>query len=261
MAHRLVSPDSPSGFNDQTDRFLALLAHELRSPLGPLRTSLELLSRDAIPEETKARAREVMLRQVAAMARLIDELTDIARAGEGRMELHREALALSDLIKAAAGEVGRTLQDKALTLNLELPTQEFVLNLDRARMVQAIAALLSDAARRSDRGRKLWLRAQVNKDGVGIAILDEGFGAVSNGTPQFRLIPQPETEPDQRSDRAGGPALNGIDATLGATLARRLIELHGGRLYWHEGAGDGNEVAVYVSFTAGTGAGDRPVDG
>ncbi len=229
------------------DEFLATLAHELRNPLAPLRTSLELLKRPSIAEETKERAREIMARQVTQMVRLIDELLDISRIGTGRIELVRERCELRELVDAAVETVRPALDEKDQRLLVELPGAPVWLHVDRVRLTQVLCNLLGNASRYSERGLRIWLRAHADAGGVTIAVRDEGIGIAPDKLPQvFRMFEQ--------LDEGSAPLHGGL--SIGLTLARRLVELHGGRVHGHSGgAGEGSEFAVRLPASALSGAG------
>jgi PAS domain S-box-containing protein len=218
------------------DEFLATLAHELRNPLAPLRTSLELLKRPALPEETRERARAIMSRQVTQMVRLIDELLDISRIGRGKIELRRERFELRDVVDNAL-EIARPLIDgKQQVLHVELPSQPVWLMIDRTRLAQVLSNLLNNATRYSDAGKQIWLSAGVAADGVTIQVRDEGMGIAPDKMP---LLFQMFTQLHAASNSAHG----GLG--VGLTLARRLVELHGGTLEARsEGEGLGSEFTV-----------------
>jgi PAS domain S-box-containing protein len=219
------------------DEFLATLAHELRNPLAPLRTSLELLKRPSLPEETRERARAIMSRQVTQMVRLIDELLDISRIGRGKIELRRERFELRDVVDNAL-EIARPLIDgKQQVLHVELPPQPVWLLIDRTRLAQVLSNLLNNATRYSDAGKQIWLSAGVAADGgVTIQVRDEGMGIAPDKMP---LLFQMFTQLHGASNSAHG----GLG--VGLTLARRLVELHGGTLEARsEGEGRGSEFTV-----------------
>jgi signal transduction histidine kinase len=224
------------------DEFLATLAHELRNPLAPLRTSLALLDRPSIADETKVRAREIMARQVTQMARLIDELLDISRIGTGKIELVLERCELREVVDAAVETMRPALDEKQQRLLVDLPEAPVWLRIDRLRLTQVLCNLLGNASRYSERGLRIWLRAQADAHGVTVAVRDEGIGIAPDKLPQaFRMFEQLEHGP--------APLHGGLG--IGLTLARRLVELHGGRLQGHsDGAGEGSEFALRLPASA-----------
>ncbi len=224
------------------DEFLATLAHELRNPLAPLRTSLELLARPTIARETQDRARAIMSRQIAQMVRLIDDLLDIARIGTGRIELRKEDAELSDLVETAVEMARPNIKDKNQILSVELPPRGVRLHVDRTRLAQVLSNLLNNASRYTEPGRRIWLRAHLDTGGLTIAVRDEGIGIPQEQMADlFRMFNQLHDGP--MPDHAG--------LGIGLTLARRLVELHGGRLHGRsDGAGEGSEFAVRLPVGA-----------
>jgi signal transduction histidine kinase len=195
------------------DSFLAMLAHELRGPLAPLRTSLEVLKRPTIPEETKERARVIMGRQLQQMIRLIDDLGDMSRIARGRLELRAERVALHDLIDAATQGVQAALDEKEQALAIDLPSQPVWLRVDRARLVQVLAALLGKMSSEADRGARIEVHAVQDDRGLALGV---------NAKTMAPLVPA-----------SAATAVAGVpDARLDVSLmlAQRLVELHGAAL-------------------------------
>lgn len=221
----------------QHDDFLALLAHDLRNPLAPLHTSLELLSRPRVPDEAKERARTIMSRQVGQLVRLIDEVVEVARLGAGTVELRSERTALRDVVDRALQLSHAALQAKEQPVQLELPGEPVPLLADPERLAQALAALLRDLSRRSERGTPLRLRAGRDEGGgltLAVRSSEDAAGAFQSfATPSAGSLP---------------PRLS-----VGLTLARRLAQWQGGTLAVHGGEGSaGAEFAIRLpgSMTA-----------
>jgi len=189
--------------------FIAMLAHELRGPLAPLRTSLEVLKRPNIPESTKERARVIMERQVVQMAHLIDELVEIARIGRGQLQLQPGRCALKDIVEAAGEAAAPVLAEREQALLVDLPTPPLWLRLDRVRIVQAFSCLLSHASRSRDRGEPVRLHARVDASGVAITL------AAGSST---------------------APATQAQRLDVDVLLAQCLLELHGAALQTLQGA-------------------------
>ena len=183
-----------------------MLAHELRGPLAPLRTSLEVLKRPNIPESTKERARVIMERQVVQMAHLIDELVEIARIGRGQLQLQLGRSALRDIVEAAGEAAAPVLSEREQALLVDLPPSPLWLRVDHARVVQALGCLLTHASHARDRGEPVRLHAQVDESGMAITL------AAGPGT-----VPATRAVQKQRLD-------------VDVLLAQRLLELHGATL-------------------------------
>jgi len=192
--------------------FLAMLAHDLRNPLAPLRTSVEVLRRANIPEPTKERARGILDRQVTQLAHLIDQLVDLARTGSGRLELHRERIALGELIDRAF-EAVRTVLDEKEQRVVVAASPPIWLQVDGARLSQALASVLLEASRHGERGLQIQVQAQTGPGGVAIAV----HGGRTDAMPAATFEKAPH---------------------LPMLLARQLVVLHGGSLAAGESAGD-----------------------
>jgi signal transduction histidine kinase len=217
------------------DEFLGMLAHELRNPLAPLQTALELLNRPLVAPETKERARQIMGRQITRLTRLIEEVVDISRAGNGKLSIEPAPWALAALVDAAVDTTRAALADRQQALSLQLPPTPAWLSVDRSLVVRALSNLLGHASRAGSGGMPIRLRADVASNGVTIAVRDEGLGDASAPHDPFQLFAEAT---------AGDAALpGGLD--VGLTLARRLAELHGGSLLVRQEArGQGSEFAL-----------------
>lgn len=218
------------------DEFLAMLSHELRNPLAPIRTALEVIRRVAPPDPKLNRASDIMVRQVQQMTRLIDELLDVARISQGKIVLTREKVDLNAVI-AHSVETAQPLVDaRGQTLQV-LPLAEPVwLQGDFARLAQILSNLLNNASKYSERGTVVRLHASRDGEGAVIRVRDQGIGIDPQLLPRiFDLF----TQGSRGLDRSQG----GLG--VGLTLARRLTEMHGGRLEAaSEGVGKGSEFTL-----------------
>lgn len=199
----------------QHDQFLALLAHDLRNPLAPLHTSLELLNRPRVPDAAKERARSIMSRQIDQLVRLIDEVVEIGRLGAGSIELRTESIALRPVLERALQLSHAALEAKEQTVQLELPGEAPVLRIDPERLAQAVAALLRDLSRRIERGAPMRLRAGRDDSG-GLTIAVRGKSEDGADTEFSCFTASAGVVPARLS--------------VGLTLARRLAQLQGGTL-------------------------------
>jgi PAS domain S-box-containing protein len=224
------------------DEFLATLAHELRNPLAPLRNSLELLGRPGVSSEMAERARLIMSRQVTQMARLVDELIDISRISSGKIELKRERVALQTLVEHALEIAHPLIDQRRHCVEVTLPLQPVWLMVDRTRAAQVLSNLLNNAARYSEPDGRIWIDAVSGGDGVTISVRDAGIGIAPDLLPHvFDMFMQAHRPDDGLHGGLG----------VGLTLARRLVELHGGTLQAHsEGAGRGSEFVVRLPPSA-----------
>jgi signal transduction histidine kinase len=215
------------------DEFLAMLSHELRNPLAPIRTALEVIRRVAPPDPKLNRASEIMVRQVQQMTRLIDELLDVARISQGKIVLTREKVDLNAVI-AQSVETAQPLVDaRGQTLHVAPLADPVWLQGDFARLAQILSNLLNNASKYSERGTTVSLQASLDGEGAVIRVRDQGIGIDAQLLPRiFDLF----TQGARGLDRSQG----GLG--VGLTLARRLAEMHGGRLEAaSEGVGKGSE--------------------
>jgi PAS domain S-box-containing protein len=208
------------------DEFLATLAHELRNPLAPIRTGLALLQADDDPVRAAA-TRGVMERQLAHMVRLIDDLLDLSRVTRGTIELQRRPVAVRDIVASALEASGPLLDGAGLRLEVDVSSPDALLDADDARLSQVLTNLLNNAAKFTGRGGRVSLRAGVHGDRLRIEVDDSGIG----------LAPAQLESIFEMFARGAASAEHG-GLGIGLTLARRLVELHGGRL-WAESAGIG----------------------
>ena len=215
------------------DEFLATLAHELRNPLAPLRSSLEILGRENIGPEAQEAARMVMLRQVNQMVALIDDLIDISRISTGRIDLNREPVALAAVVEIAL-EISRPLiEARGHSFSLYLGEAPIHIEADRTRIAQAISNLLNNAAKYANQNGSIRLSATLEGDYVVVTVADSGIGIEPE---MLSRVFEMFVQVDSRLERVEG----GLG--VGLTLARRLAELHGGTLEARSGGlGQGSE--------------------
>jgi PAS domain S-box-containing protein len=201
------------------DEFLALLAHELRNPLAPLRNGLEVMRLAAGDSSAVAQAREMMVRQVGHMVRLIDDLLDISRINRSKMELRCSRVLLSDVINSAV-ETARPLIDAAgHKLEISLPPEPVVLDADLTRLAQVFGNLLSNSSRYTERGGHIWLAADRRDDIVSVSVRDTGIGIPAESL--LRIFDM-FSQVDRSIERSTG----GLG--IGLALVKGLVEMHGG---------------------------------
>jgi PAS domain S-box-containing protein len=218
------------------DEFLALLAHELRNPLAPIRYALATSRKAGRTLEQQKRAEEVIERQVAHMSRLLDDLLDVSRITHGTLELKKSRTELT-LVLGAAIEAARPILDsRHHTLSLDLPKQTVRLEADPVRLAQVFSNLLINAAKYTDAGGSIEVRATREESAVVVAVRDNGIGISADMMPRlFTLFSQAHT--------ALGRSEGGLG--VGLALARGLVALHGGRVEARsDGPGRGSEFIV-----------------
>ena len=200
------------------DEFLAMLAHELRNPLAPIRASVEFLKRKA-PDPDLQSAHGIIERQVTNMVRLVDDLLDVARVTQGRIELQCTQVTLRMILDQSIEAVRPAIEGAAHELRVDLPNDPILLNVDPTRLAQVFANLLDNAAKYTPRGGWIEVRARREIDQLFVSVSDNGTGIPKDMLPRvFDLF----TQVDRTRQRSRG----GLG--IGLTLVRKLVELHGG---------------------------------
>jgi signal transduction histidine kinase len=229
------------------DEFLALLAHELRNPLAPIRTGLELIRLADDSPEAVRRVRAVMERQVAHMVRLIDDLLDIARITSGKIVLQRAPTPLSWLVQGAVDAQRAALDARHIELCIDLPPRTCIVDVDPTRLTQVLSNILHNALKFTPPHGKVRIsaaaRSRASSAGeLEITISDTGMGISQEMLPRiFNLFEQGEHPPDHTQGGLG----------IGLALARRLVLMHGGQIDAHsEGTGKGSEFVVRLPLLA-----------
>jgi signal transduction histidine kinase/CheY-like chemotaxis protein len=232
------------------DEFLAMLSHELRNPLVPIRNALYVLEAVGARDPEVMAAGEIMHRQVEHLIRLVDDLLDVSRMTRGMITLKPETIPLSGIIDAAREISAPLISDKEQVLTVSLPPEPVFLKADRVRLTQSLANLLNNASRYTDKGGRIWLAASSDSDSVAIRVHDTGIGiAPENLARIFDLFEQADTA---RQTAQGGLG-------IGLTLARRLVEMHGGTIEARSpGPGLGSEFMIRLPVAPPPGVPARP---
>jgi len=204
------------------DEFLAMLAHELRNPLAPLRNAINVLSRTLPGGTPQHRAVEMSDRQVRRLTRLVDDLLDVSRITQGKIALHREPIAIADAVGEAADAVRPAIEARGLRLTVRLPERGPIVQADAVRLAQVFENLLSNASKYTDPGGEIEVAVdEVDADGgaVRVHVRDTGIGLPPD---QLERVFELFTQVDGSRDRAQG----GLG--IGLSLVRQLVALHGG---------------------------------
>jgi len=205
----------------QKNEFLAMLAHELRNPLAPIRNAGEILSRTLPPESPTHGAIAMVKRQVAQLTRLVDDLLDVSRITQGRVELKREPVDLAGVISHAVETVEPLFRERRHEVSIVSSYRALYVNGDLTRLVQSVVNILTNAAKYTDIGGKIELQTCAEGDQALIEISDNGAGISPELLPRvFELFVQ--------GDRTLDRSLGGLG--IGLSVARQLIEMHGGRV-------------------------------
>ncbi|MGX2040881.1 transporter substrate-binding domain-containing protein [Methylocaldum sp. MU1018] len=218
------------------DEFLAMLAHELRNPLAPIRNAVQIMRRLETADPKLQWARDVIDRQVDHLTRLVDDLLDVSRISRGKIELKKEPLALADIVQRAV-ETSRPLIDaRRHRFAVRLPTEPVHVEGDLVRLAQAVSNLLNNAAKYTDEGGQIELAVEPSENDVVIRVRDTGRGIdPAQALNLFDLFYQV----DRTLDRAEG----GLG--IGLSLVKRLVAMHGGEVWAvSEGRGKGSEFVI-----------------
>lgn len=220
----------------QKDEFLALLAHELRNPLHPIRGAVEVLrlKKDLDPELYTTH--RVIEQQMNHLTRLIDDLLDVARITRDKLELRKQRLNLGDVLESALESSRTLLESQGHEARVILPSAAVQLDGDPVRLTQVFVNLLNNAAKYTPAGGKIWLSAALEGERVNISVKDNGIGIASDKLPYlFERFYQVDSSLERSGSGLG----------LGLTLTRRLVELHGGTIEARSGGlGKGSEFVV-----------------
>ena len=231
--------------------FLATLAHELRNPLAPIRNAVELLRmRNPLPVDKRGPA-EVIDRQTRALTRLVDDLLDISRITQNRLELRREPASLSAIVEGAV-EASRPLIDAGgHVLDISIPEEPIVLLADVTRLSQVLSNLLNNAARYSDKKGRIHVEVRREAADAVVRITDEGIGIPAT---MLHRVFDMFVQVDRAHERGRG----GLG--VGLALSRQLVEMHGGRISAHSpGPGLGSTFEVRIPIVAEVEASTRAV--
>lgn len=219
------------------DEFLATLAHELRNPLAPIRTGLEVIKMADGNAELIERVRGTMENQTLHLVRLIEDLLDVSRITRGKLELRKTQFDLDEVIQTAAATVSPAVETHQHNLELEVPQEPLLVEADASRLSQMLSNLLVNAARYTPDGGNIKLSASAEGENVMISVRDDGRGiAPENQEKIFEMFTQGGID----SDLSGGLG-------IGLTLVRTLAEMHDGEV-WLESEGEGRGSEFFLKL-------------
>jgi two-component system, chemotaxis family, CheB/CheR fusion protein len=244
--------------NRKKDEFIALLAHELRNPLAPIRTGLELIRLAGDTPESVRRVRPIMERQIGQMVRLIDDLLDISRITSGKIVLQRAPTSLAELIQAAVDAQRAAIETSHIELTIDMPPQAWIVDVDPTRFVQILSNVLHNASKFTPPHGKIRCSAAIlptaNPSRVAITISDTGVGIANDLLPHiFEMFTQAASATERQHGGLG----------IGLALARRLVEMHGGEIAADSGGlGQGSTFTIMMPVCEArlTQAATRPRD-
>lgn len=215
------------------DEFIAVLSHELRNPLAPIRYAVPLLAEEPLGEAGR-RATAVIDRQVAHLVRLVDDLLDVSRISTGKIELQPELVTLGSVVSAAVEAASPGIAAARHSLDIVLPDDAIRLHVDPARIAQAITNLLNNSAKYTPKGGRITLEACASVEEAVIRVADNGVGIAPEALPTlFEMFHQ-----------VGGGRTSQGGLGIGLALSKQLVELHGGSIEAHS-AGE-NQGAEFV---------------
>jgi PAS domain S-box-containing protein len=232
------------------DEFLATLAHELRNPLAPLRNVAEILRLESL-SDTARQATGVMERQIAQLVRLIDDLMDVSRISRGQLTLRKERVDLRAIIESAVETAQPQLALAGVTLSLEVPEEPLLLDADATRISQVVLNLLTNAAKFTPSGGRVWVIVRPQGERVSLVVRDSGIGISAEDQERvFGMFVQ--LNRDMRRSQTG--------LGIGLTLVKQMTELHGGSVsVWSAGSGQGSEFTIVLPLAVTADADrDRP---
>jgi signal transduction histidine kinase len=229
--------------DQRKNRFLGVLAHELRNPMAPISNSLALLKRSPPGSEQALRAQAMIERQARHLIRLIDDLLDITRISQAKIRLQREELDLAEIVRACIEDQQAGLAEGERNLRFDAPAHPVRMTADRTRLSQVVGNLLSNAVKFTDRGGHISVALRTDSGGwSSLSVTDDGIGIEPGLRP--RLF-EPFTQGSAGLERSNG----GLG--LGLSLVRALVELHGGTIEARsEGPGRGAEFVVRLPLGA-----------
>ncbi|MGB8294639.1 MAG: ATP-binding protein [Polyangia bacterium] len=223
------------------DEFMAMLSHELRNPLSPIRNSLFILERAPLGSEQAQRAKVVITRQVEQLTRIVDDLLDVTRVTRGKLQVKRRPLELGELMRRTVEDHRLLVANAGLELEVRLAPRPLWVDGDSARLAQALGNVLANAVKFTSRGGHILVALEESAAPFGTAVLrvrDDGVG-INRG-----LLPRlfdPFSQADRTLDRSRG----GLG--LGLTLVKGLVEQHGGEVHAEsEGPGKGAEFIIQL---------------
>jgi two-component system, chemotaxis family, CheB/CheR fusion protein len=203
------------------DEFIALLAHELRNPLAPISSGIEILKRRDLDPAIAARVTLTMSRQAAQLVRLIDDLLDVSRISSGRLHLRKTPVALADIVRDAVAAVRPLIDRSGHALSVDTPRERIMLDADAARLTQVLANLLNNSGRYTPSGGKIEVRVRREGNTAAVTVKDNGYGIPESALPHvFEMFYQGA---DPRSTTQTGLG-------IGLALAKSLIDMHGGTI-------------------------------
>ncbi len=236
VTERKAMEDALREADRRKDEFLALLAHELRNPLAPVRNGLQVLRLADTDADARTSAREMMERQIGHMVRLIDDLLDISRISRNKMELRRSEVLLTDVVSSAVETVRPMIEAAGQRLTVAMPPGPVYLDADLTRLAQVFGNLLSNSAKYTRQGGRIWLDARRRGEEIVVSVRDNGIGIPAESLPKiFDMFSQVDRSIERSTGGLG----------IGLALVKGLVEMHGGTVSAESGSdGKGSTFTV-----------------
>lgn len=218
------------------DEFLATLAHELRNPLAPIRTGLEVMTMVKDDPATLEEIRCIMERQTQQLITLVDDLLDVSRITQGKFELRRSRVRLADVVQSAVEACQPFIDEADHELSVSIPDEPIYLNADPHRLAQVFSNLLNNSTRYTPDGGRIVLSAERDESDVVVTVKDNGLGIPAEMIDRiFERFAQIDRPQERASSGLG----------LGLSLVKSLVEMHGGEITVHsEGTGAGSTFSI-----------------
>ena len=222
--------------NRHMHKFLALLGHELRSPLDAICNGLRILEQQGDNPSTREWARTMMERQTQSICRLVDGMLDISRIEHGKIELHKQPVDLTTTVSRAVETVRASVERFGHRLELSHPPAPVYLEVDSGRLEQVLTNMINNAAKFTEPNGRIWVTLSVHEGTILLSVRDSGIGIDPETLPH---VFDPFWQVDHSLHRTRG----GLG--IGLALVRSLVEMHGGRVSAHSaGLGHGSEFVV-----------------
>jgi len=232
--------------NRRKDEFLAMLAHELRNPLAPIRNAVHILRMSGAEGETLRRQRDTIDRQVTHMSRLLDDLLDVSRITRGKISLRKQPVSIAEIFERVQETVTPLISARKQVLHISLPRMAEALAVegDPDRLAQIFSNLLTNAAKYTDLGGQIWFEGRREGGEAVVTVRDNGIGIAPEILSRiFELFTQ--------ANRSLARSQGGLG--IGLTLVRSLVRMHGGTVEAHSrGLGQGSEFVVRLPALAGS---------
>ncbi|MDQ3041475.1 MAG: ATP-binding protein, partial [Acidobacteriota bacterium] len=233
ITERRQAKDALKDADRRKDEFLATLAHELRNPLAPIRSGIEILRRPDCDDATLAQTLNIVERQTNQMVRLVDDLLDISRITQGKINLKKERIELKTAIELALETSRGLIESSGHQLTISLPEEFIYLDADLTRISQILLNLLNNAAKYTQPGGKIWLTAEKEANEAVVSVRDTGTGIPPEMLSNiFEMYSQIETASSQTRSGLG----------IGLNVVKKLVEMHGGTIQaFSKGENKGSE--------------------